>query len=110
MLRQLVLLAIAFASAFLFAGRRHRPDRCRTERWAMTRFRRLFSRDDCVWYSDGSINSTPTSVIKYLYCTLFDHDMEPYNYDVAEHCKRCGIEDDRNIMTLWSRIRSVLGK
>lgn len=73
------------------------------------RFSLLFRRKDCAWFRDGSVNSTPRSVIRYLYCTLFGHDMEPYDYDVAEPCKRCGIEDDRNIMTLGSRIRSIWG-
>lgn len=45
------------------------------------------------------LNTTPNSAIKYIWCYLFGHDMEPYNYDVCEPCKRCGIEDDRNCMT-----------
>jgi hypothetical protein len=78
----------------------------------MLRFRQLFSRSDHLEFEDGSVNSTPSSVLKYLYCTLFDHDMEPHDEDddELEPCLRCGIEDDRNIMTLWSRVRSVLGK
>jgi hypothetical protein len=71
--------------------------------------RRLFRRTDCDWYRDGSFNSTPNSVVKYLYCTLFGHDMEPYDDDIAEPCKRCGIEDDRNVMTLRSRLRNIFG-
>jgi hypothetical protein len=55
------------------------------------------------------INTTPHSVIKYLYCTLMDHDMEPYNYHVIEPCKRCGIEDDRNCMFPLGRWRNLFG-
>lgn len=47
---------------------------------------------------DG-INTVPSSAARYLWCCVFGHDMEPYNEDVMEPCKRCGIEDDRNCLT-----------
>ena len=55
------------------------------------------------------INTTPHSVMAYLWCTAFDHDLEPYDYDVMEPCRRCGIEDDRNCMVLRSRLRNLFG-
>jgi hypothetical protein len=58
--------------------------------------RRLF----CIQWQEENwgINTTPNSMIKYLWCWAFGHDMEPFNYDESEPCKRCGIEDDRNCM------------
>jgi hypothetical protein len=68
--------------------------------------RRLFS---IQWYEEQGMNTTPSSVWKYFWCCLFGHNMEPYNYDVAEPCKRCGIEDDRNCMTSWlDRIKTLI--
>jgi hypothetical protein len=55
------------------------------------------------------INTTPHGALAYLYCTLMDHDIEPYDYDVMEPCRRCGIEDDRNCMVLRSRLRNLFG-
>jgi len=55
------------------------------------------------------INTTPRSALAYLHCTLLDHDLEPYDYDVMEPCRRCGIEDDRNCMTPLSRWRNLFG-
>ena len=49
----------------------------------------------------------------YLWCKLFGDDMEPYDYDEIEPCKRWGIEDDRNVMTSWPhgvKTLIVLGK
>jgi hypothetical protein len=75
--------------------------------WRNKSMKRLFRID---WMEKNwEINTTPHSIVKYLYCTAFKHDMEPYNYDEIEPCKRCGIEDDRNIMTLRYRWRNLFG-
>jgi hypothetical protein len=45
---------------------------------------RLFRRKDYRCANLEGINTVPNGVMNYLRCTLFGHDMEPYNYDVAE--------------------------
>ena len=54
---------------------------------------------------DDGLNTIPNSLLKYVWCSVLGHDMEPFNYDVAEPCKRCGIEDDRNCLTPLVGIR-----
>lgn len=70
--------------------------------------RRLFR---IKWQQDQGINTIPNSTARYLWCCIIGHDMEPYDYDEMEPCKRCGIEDDRNCLKplVYIRVHVLTG-
>jgi hypothetical protein len=63
-------------------------------------YRRCFGIDDM--QDDWGINTIPTSAIGYFWCSLFGHNIpDETDEDTWTTCRRCGIEDDRNLTYGW---------